>query len=57
MRKFQKQINKCLADLKKCRLDNIKDVDNLTANDKKIFYQIIADLNHFEDKLIIEYEE
>ena len=57
MRKFKKQINKCLADLKKCRLDNIKDVNNLMANDKKMFYQIIADLNHFEDKLIIEYEE
>ena len=26
------------------------------ANDKKMFYQIIADLDNFEDKLIIEYE-
>ena len=55
MEKLQEAINGCLANIRKVRADNIKFVNLLKIKDKTKFYNIITDLNDFEDILIINY--
>lgn len=55
MEKLQEEINGCLASIRKVRADNIKFVNLLKTKDKTKFYNIIRDLNDFEDILIIDY--
>ena len=55
MENFQKEIGICLRKLRQIRADNIKFVNLLKTKDKTKFYNIIRDLNDFEDILIINY--
>jgi len=55
MEKFQQSIGNCLAKLRQSRVNNSKAIDKLLLADKNKLYDIIKDLNDFEDILIINY--
>lgn len=55
MEKLQQQINKCLYELRKVRANNIKAINCLPLEEKTKLYQILKDLNDFDDILIINH--